>query len=71
MKVKPPRHRWRTLPSDGNCLYGDTKEEIVEKAQGQAESLGTTVGLELWSEDHPMDYLNQGWALVGTVPGVV
>lgn len=66
-KSKEPAQRWRTLPSHGRSVFGDSEEEIVGKARVQADELGTAVAYELWSEDHPQDYLNEGWACLGTV----
>lgn len=65
--MRAPAYRWRTLPSNGKHEYAATEEEVKELAREQAQSLGTWVGWELWSEDHPQDDLNRGWAFCGRV----
>jgi len=76
MAIKPPAKRYRILrnvPDDSatrTALYFATESERDAAARVWADETNYTVIVEEWSPEHPQDYLNLGWAAVGTVePG--
>jgi hypothetical protein len=63
-----PARRWRILYHEGRTIHYVTEAAMRAAATKRAANSSEDVILEQWDESHPQDHLNQGWAMIGSVP---